>query len=237
MDYADPVSLRRAMRGIDRVFLLLPFAEPMIHWVGQAVAAARATGASHIVRLSGFGADPESGCLLNRIQGRLDSVVRGSGVPWTVLRPNAFMQNFPAHHGGIIRRDDAFYLPDGDGRTSYVDARDIASVAAEVLLAPELYRNQALDITGPEALSGGDVAEILSTAAGRPISYHPVDEDAARGAMAGMPRWSTEALLSMSAFVRADGAAAVRHTVRDVTGNHPITFERFARDYADAWKR
>jgi len=236
MDFADPHSLVAAMRGAGRVFLLLPFGEPMTRWAGDAIAAARRAGVGHIVRLSGFGADPASWCLLNRIQGRLDAMVTASALPWTLLRPNAFMQNFAVHHGEMIRRDSALYLPDGGGRTSYIDARDIAAVAAEILLDSDNHRHETLDITGPEALSGDDAAAILSAAAGRPISYHPVPESAAReGMQQGLPRWNVDALLSMSAFVRAGEAAPVRETVEAVTGRRPIRFRQFARDYASVW--
>lgn len=235
MDFTDPGSLVEAMDGVACVFLLLPFGEPMTEWAGNAVQAARKAGVEHIVRLSGFGADPASDCLLNRIQGGMDAMVETSGRGWTLLRPNAFMQNFPVYYGDMIRRHGALYLPDGDGRTSFVDARDVAAVAAEVLLDLKSYERRALEITGPQAFSGTEVANLLSTAAARAITYQPIDESTAREGMHGMPAWNIEVLLSMSAFVRNGGAAAVRETIEKITGREPRTFDRFAHDHADSW--
>lgn len=238
IDFADTGSLIRAMDGVERVFLLVPFGQTMSAWTENAVAAARAAGVKHLVRLSGFGADPGSDCLLNRIQGTIDRMVEDSGIVYSLLRPNAFMQNFVVYYGGMIRNQSSFYLPDGDGRTSFVDVRDIAAVAAEVLTNPVTYENKAFEITGPEALSDAEAAKIISTATGRAVTYHPIDESAAREAMlgAGMPAWNVAVLLSLSAFVRAGKAAAVSTTVHEVTGHEPITFEQFARDYRSAWK-
>lgn len=235
IDFADTDSLIRAMDGVGCVFLLVPFGEPMAAWTTNAVRAARATGVEYLVRLSGFGADPDSKCLLNRVQGETDRIIQGSGLPYALLRPNAFMQNFSVYHAGIIRRQSAFYLPDGDGRTSFVDVRDIAAVAAEVVLDFATHQNRAYEITGPQALSGTEISGILSSVAGRAVAYRAVEETVAREGMRGLPAWNIDALLSLSAFVRAGGAATILETVKDIAGREPTNFERFAQDHAKAW--
>jgi len=237
MDFSDTASMTSAMQGIDRLFLLQPLTPAMAETAKAAVAAARAAGVKKIVRLSGMGADPKGAITLARWHGAADGHVMNSGAEWIILRPNSFMQNFSVSHAGSIRANGEFYLPLEDAAVSWVDTRDIAR-AALAALTGEGHAGAVYTLTGPEALTGSQVAAALEAAAGRRVRYFAVSADAARGAMkgAGMPDWLVDALGELFAVNRAGYTATVTPDIERMTGLPPAPFEKFARDYAAAFR-
>ena len=85
-----------------------------------------------------------------------------SGLAYTIVRPNSFMQNYINYFGGMIRDQQSIFLSQGQGRISLIDVRDIAAVDAEILASPETHRQKVYDLTGPEALNNEEIARILS---------------------------------------------------------------------------
>ncbi|HYG81732.1 MAG TPA: hypothetical protein VD861_15150, partial [Pyrinomonadaceae bacterium] len=136
-----------------------------------------------------------------------------------------------------IKSQGAFYAPFGDARVSYVDARDVASVAFHAL-TEDGHEGKAYEITGPQALSYHDIARELSAALGREVKYVEVPIEAARAAMvsAGMQEWTADTLVELFNFYKDGRADHVRDTVREVTGRDPITFAQFAKDHAQAFQ-
>ncbi|KVW65801.1 NAD(P)-dependent oxidoreductase [Burkholderia ubonensis] len=236
-DFADPASLANAFRGVDTLFLLLPLQADMVTLAGNAVVAARAAGVRHIVRSSGAGADPDAPFAIGRVQGEIDRLVTGSGVAYTITRPNCFMQNFVTFYADMIRAG-ALYLPQGDGKVSFVDVRDIAAVNAAILLRPDQHAGRTYDVTGGEALSNADVTARIGAALGRKVDYVAVSDDAAIASMrdAGVDAWSIDTLMSLSRLIAAGHAAAVSADVRTLLGRAPIAFERFVEDYVGNWR-
>ncbi|KVD28620.1 SDR family oxidoreductase [Burkholderia ubonensis] len=236
-DFADPASLANAFRGVDTLFLLLPLQADMVTLAGNVITAARAAGVRHIVRSSGAGADPDTPFAIGRVQGEIDRLVTGSGVAYTITRPNCFMQNFVTFYADMIRAG-ALYLPQGDGKVSFVDVRDIAAVNAAILLSPDQHAGRTYDVTGGEALSNADVTARIGAALGRKIDYVAVSDDAAIASMrdAGMDAWSIDTLMSLSRLIAAGHAAAVSADVRTLLGRAPIAFERFVEDYVGSWR-
>lgn len=236
-DLADAASLAHAFRGIDTLFLLLPLQADMVTLAGNAVAAARAAGVTHIVRSSGAGADAASSIAIGRVQGEIDRLVMESGIAYTITRPNCFMQNFVTYYAGMIR-DGALYLPQGDGKVSFVDVRDIAAVDATILRHPASHAGRIYELTGGEALSNADVAARIGAALGRKVEYVPVTDDAAIESMraAGADAWSIDTLMSLNRMIAAGEAAAVSTDVQALLGRAPIAFERFVADYAGSWR-
>lgn len=237
VDFSDPVTLVPAMRGVDSVFLLLPLAERMGEWASNALAVARASGVRHIVRSSAMGADVNVAFRLGRAHGMVDQLVIESAIHYTILRPNSFMQNYLTQYGAGIRERGVIEVPQGDGRVSLVDVRDVARSAAVVLVSPGPHWNRAYDLTGPEALSNDDVARAVSDVTGRIVRYAPPPaEDVRRDmAAAGASEWGREAVMSFHAHVRAGGAADVTRDVEEITGRAPTAFAKFAREHAGSW--
>lgn len=237
LNYGDPASLKRAMDGKERVFLVQPFREEMRHWGMAAVGAAKTAGVGFIVCSSGLLADTEAHYRLGKIHGAIDAEVQKTGIPCAILRPNTFMQNYVHHYGQSIREQGFFALPEADARRSSIDVRDIAAAAAEILFRPEGHEDKVYLLTGPEALSNFDVAAILSETLGRAVAYRPLSEEQARETWlaAGMPEWNVDMLLGLERQVREGVTALVTGAVRHLTGRDPIPFRQFAKDYRKSW--
>ncbi|AXF24406.1 NAD(P)-dependent oxidoreductase [Burkholderia pyrrocinia] len=236
-DLADAAGLAGAFQGVDTLFLLLPLQADMVTLAGNAVAAAKAAGVRHIVRSSGAGADPDSPFAIGRVQGEIDRLVAQSGIAYTITRPNCFMQNFVTFYADMIRAG-ALYLPQGDGRASFVDVRDIAAVDAAILLHPADHSGRTYDLTGDAALSNTDVAARIGAVLGRRVEYVAVADDAAIASMrdAGVDAWSIDTLMSLNRMIAAGAAAAVSTDVRTLLGRAPIPFEQFAADHVGRWR-
>jgi uncharacterized protein YbjT (DUF2867 family) len=237
LDYGRPETMERAFEGVDRLFLLTPMDSEMGVTTARLVDAAKRVGVRQIVKQSVMAAGEVDATFMNWHR-EAELIVEGADIPFTHLRPNAFMQNFINYHGEGIRKEGAFRLPCGDGKVSFVDVGDIAKVAVQALVEPEKHKNSAYTITGPEALSHGEAARVLSNALKREIKYVDIPEDKAREAMggAGMPQWQVEGLMELYGLFKAGSLSAVSPALREVTGEEPVRFEQFARDHAGSFK-
>ena len=224
-DLAAPDSLRAAMHGADKVFLLSSPRPDAVAWHRNAIDAARDAGVGFLVRSSILGADRDSPAEFISAHTVSDRQLESSGVEHAILRPNMFMQNVPESTIPSIDGGGRFYANAGEARISMVDTRDVAAVAAAVL-TEDGHAGARYDITGPEALSYHDVAEKLSAALGREIAYVDVPDDAVRDALAGLgvDEWFAGALVGLLREYRRSGAdgyaSVVTDTVERVTG-HP----------------
>jgi uncharacterized protein YbjT (DUF2867 family) len=232
-DWDKPDTIAAAVKGVDAVFLLTPFTDIAVGYAKTLVEAAKAAGVKKLVKLSAVGAETE-GIQLAKWHRDAERAVEGSGLAWVTLRPSFFMSNFVAFYPPD--REGVIYLPTGNGKASWVDVRDIADVAAEVLTRPD-WDGQALTLTGAQALSVADVATVLSKHAGRPIRHVDVSVEAARGAMAGlgMEAWMVDAMLDLHMVLKNDWAAGITSVVEDVTGHGPRRFDAFAKENASAF--
>lgn len=230
IDYTLPSSIENALRGVKQLFMLTPFTDESVTMGKRIVDAAKKAGVQYIVKLSAAGADAEPGITLVRWHREVEKYIEASGIPYTHLRPNSFMQNFINF---FPPQNNVIYLPLGEGKVSWVDVRDIAAVAAHVLTHSG-HAGKAYTITGPEALSVNEVSKILSKATGKSISYTDVPEEAARKAMVEMqmPNWAIDGLLELHAINKAGYAAEISNVTRDITGKDSIGFEQFAKDNA-----
>ena len=233
LDFADEASLRRAFDGVGAVYLVTPQEPDSVRYVRAALGAARTAGVSHVVRQSVYNVETGSDGVA-RWHREAERVVRESGLRATFLRPNSFMQNFVTIYRASILRESAFSLPLGDAAVSSIDVRDIAACAAAALTARHELR-EAYALTGPEALTGRRMAEILSGAAGRPIRYRDAPEDSGRPPRTDAERVESEALLEMGEEMRAGELAEVTGGVAELIGRPPIDFERFVRDHLAAF--
>jgi prepilin-type processing-associated H-X9-DG protein len=162
-----------------------------------------------------------------RWHGEIDRHLAESGLPHTLVLPSGFMQNFLAS-AQYVADQGVLYAMTGETRVSYIDTRDVAAVAARVLTSPG-HQGKAYPLTGPEALSGDEVAERLSAATGNQVGSVDVPPDTFGQALAGagLPGWLVELNIMM-----ADGhAAGFTDEVARLTGRQPRTFAEFAAEY------
>jgi len=233
-DLERPETFPGALDGVARVFLVArPGDDTPERLALPLVAEMVRHGVRHVVDLSAMGAERREDFGLRKVERALEA----SGMGWTHLRPNWFMQVFT---GGPLladlRRTGAFHTPAGEARISYVDGRDIAAVAAAALTRPG-HDGRAYTLTGPAALSGDEVAAALSAAAGRPLRYVALDEADARRALTAAlgERWA-ERLVGFYRLVRAGACAPISPAVEEVLGRAPTAFADFAREHAAVWR-
>ncbi|MCC7479320.1 SDR family oxidoreductase [bacterium] len=237
-DIHDPASLSAAMQGIEKVLYLSPGSPSLVEDFRPVLEAARAAGVKHFVRLSVIGAAPDSFYILGRWHGQADQLLKDSGLSWTILKLTFFMQNFLGM-AGSIREQGAFYAPAGEGRAAFIDTRDIGAAAAAVLGVPEadggVHKGREYTLTGPEALTHGDVARLLSEATGRQISFVDVPLEAMRQNLlgAGLPEAMAEALVDLMQNVQQTSRSAeIGPDLERLIGRPAQSFAAFAARHA-----
>jgi uncharacterized protein YbjT (DUF2867 family) len=237
IDYNESDTLREALKDVDKLFLLTPDVPNAPNLASNAVTEAKKAGIKQIVKQSVMGADLEADVGTMRLHRQVEDIIEQSGIPFTFLRPNEFMQNFVNFHSPSIKGNNAFYIPLEDAKVSLVDVRDIAAVAVKSLIDEDKHKNKMYLITGPEALSYHQVAEILSNATGRKINYVNISDEEARAAMKeiGMNDWLINTVSELSEYFRKGKASEISSAVEEVTGRKPISFSQFANDYAEAF--
>jgi uncharacterized protein YbjT (DUF2867 family) len=227
-DIADPSTHAEALDGVDRVYLLVPAGhlnvkELLIPFIEKAAAKK-----IKIVLQTALGVDASDDIPYRQVELFLEK----SGTPFVIFRPNWFADNFHTYwiHGV---KAGTIAVPAASGKSSFIDARDIAASAAAALTSSK-FDGKAYNLTGPEALSYGDAAEVLSKATGRKIAYTPV-EDAAFVKMltgAGVPADYASFLASIFHPVREGWTAEISTAVKDLTGKTPRTVAQYAKDHA-----
>jgi uncharacterized protein YbjT (DUF2867 family) len=247
MDYDKPETLRRACDGVSKIFLLTPDSPRAVELASNFVKVAKKAEVKHIVKQSNIlVTEIESTTTPYARQHReAEKIIDESGIQFTFLRPNDFMQNFVNFYAPTIKTNNAFYIPGGDAKVSFVDVRDVAAVAAKVLTehdeSESRHFGKAYDITGPEPLSFYQAAEILSNTAGKKVNYVNIvnipEADARRGMRAmGMNESFINTALELFDNYRKGYASRVSDAVESITGNKPISFAQFAMDYAGAFR-
>ena len=166
-DFTDPASYGPALRGVKRVFLMRP---PQLANAQRDfqpfIAAMEQAGVEQVTFLSLLGAEH------NRVvpHRAIEDLLKATRLDWTLLRCGFFMQNLSTTHREEIVRSGEIVVPAGGGRTSFIDADDIAAVAARTLTEPG-HAGQAYPLTGTAAHDYAEVAGMMSVALGRPIVY------------------------------------------------------------------
>jgi uncharacterized protein YbjT (DUF2867 family) len=231
-DLGVPATIDAAMQGVSAVVLVSPAVPAQeLNVVGSAVRA----GTGHVVKITSK-ASADSPIARRRAQAEIEDGLIASGLGYTLLRNNAYMQNFlmlaPA-----IARASGFGSSAGDGHIGMIDARDVAAVAAQIAVSPALHAGKTYWPTGPERLSYSDAAAVLSKVLGRPVTFHPLTFEEERQAMinAGVP----EAVAGMNAqalslFAEGD-SDWITDDVPSILGRPARTFEQFATDHAAAF--
>jgi uncharacterized protein YbjT (DUF2867 family) len=240
LDYNKPETLVTAFEDIDKVFLLTSSSPKAAEFAANLVKEAKKVRIKRIVKQSIMWADSGLDVALLRLHRQAEKMIEESGIPFTFLRPNDFMQNFANFYSPTIKSKNALYLPAGDAKVSFVDVRDIAATAVKTLTDDGNGRHigKAYTITGPEALSYSRVAEILSSVTGMKISYVNVSEEDSRVGLKtmGWDDWLIDTTLQLFDVYRKGYASRVSSEVEEILGRKPISFTQFAKDYAQAFK-
>ena len=234
-DFDDPASLRKVLRDVQRAFLVTNSSEHVEERQLRFVDLAREAGVRHIVYLSQLHAASDSPLRFLRYHAAVEEALRRSGMTYTNLRPNLYMQGL-LMIGRSIASEGRFFAPAGDARVSVVDVHDIAAVAVAALTRSG-HEGKTYDITGPAALTHAEMAAQLSEALERPVAFVDLPEREFREALRGfgMPDWQADGLIEDYAHYRRGEASNISSAVKDVTGETPRPFMTFARDHKSAF--
>lgn len=232
-DFKDTATYAPALEGVERLFLVRP---PDIadvkQYVRPVISAARQAGVEQVVFLSLLGV--ENNPIVPHYT--IEKDLMASGMAWTFLRASFFMQNLSTTHRAEIRDENRLIMPAGNGRTSFIDGRDIAAVAVKALLE-DGHENKAYPLTGSEALTYFEVADILTAVLGRQITYtNPSTITFARRMKSlGHPWGLVLVMTALYTTARLGMAAKVTPDLEVLLGRAPVSLRQFAEDHRMAW--
>jgi uncharacterized protein YbjT (DUF2867 family) len=234
-DWDNPATIEEALQGVTGVYLLSPvmrtdFAGIVSYFLDQAEQA----GVQHVTYLSAYGMEhAPAEVALRAVELDLES---RSSFTHSIIRPAWFMQNFSETFLKPVA--DEIVVPSGTGAEAFVNAEDIASVAAATLAEPERHAGRVYAPTGPESLTLKEAAQIISAAVGRTIVYRDTDRDEWVGAMvrSGVPAEYGEVLRTLTETIADGRGSQPNGDVLAATGAAPISFADFAAQTAPTWR-
>jgi uncharacterized protein YbjT (DUF2867 family) len=234
LDLTEPGGMKGAFDDVDRLFVMSPpgyaaadrLLAPLLDFALNKV--------KRVVTMTASGVEASDEIPLRKVE----RIVERSGVPWTHLRPTWFMQNFASVWLPGIQANGSIMVPAADAKTAFIDARDVAASAANVLTR-DGFTGKAFTLTGGEAFSYKQAAEILTRECGRRIGYVPLDDVSFRTALltAGMPEDYAKTMVGLFQSVRAGHAARITGDVKALTGEAPRTLVDYARGAKAAFAR
>jgi len=231
-DFAKKETLAPALHGVESVYLVCSPIPDLPQLEGNMIEASAVAGVKHMVLSSALGAGDYTKSFPSWHR-KVEDKLKSTGISFTILRPNSFHQNVLTYFAPTIRAQGVFYGSMGQARVSFLDVRDIASVAAKTLVGGQ-HSGKTYELNGPVALSYAEVAEKITKHAGRAVQYVDIPAEAQRKAMLdqGMPAWQVEALLDLQDFYTSGKGGEVDQLLPNLLGRPPITMDRFLSESA-----
>lgn len=229
-DLYDAEAIRTAMEGVDAVFFPgLDSLAADLSYTDHIINAAVDAGAKRVVFLSAFMADSNSDSPFVKMMGTLEDKVKASGLGYTILGAEWFMDNFFGYvSGGELN------MPFGKGQNSFIATDDIGAVAAEVLKGNE-HVNRSYILTGPETLDHHQVVAMIAEVVGKPCSYNAltVEQFREKTEAGGWESWMTELYVDITKFMRDGMVAGTSSDVETILGRPPMSLREFVTKYKD----
>ena len=237
-DFAAQQSLSRALEGIDTVYLVCSPVRELVELESNMIDASHKAGVKHIVLNSALGAGDFAKSFPSWHR-KVEDKLKGSGMDFTILRPNGFMQNLISYFAPSIRAEGAFYQSTGSAKVSHIDLRDIAVAAAKILSSPAHHSGKIYELNGPEALSYAEIAEEISKATGRKVQYVDISANAQRKALLemGMSDFLVTALLELQEYYASGKASKVDGTLESLIHRAPTTMDEFLEEFAEQFRQ
>ncbi|MGB8323916.1 MAG: NAD(P)H-binding protein [Candidatus Acidiferrum sp.] len=235
-DFSDKTSLALALRGVESVYLVCSPIPALVQLEGNVIEAGEASGVRRIVLNSALGAGDYTKSFPSWHR-KVEEKLQAAEFRYCILRPNSFLQNMLTYYAPSIRAQGAFYAAMGDARTSYVDVRDVAAVAAKALQGSD-HDGKIYELNGPQALTCAEAAEKISRHARIAAQYVDIPAEAQRKAMTdqGMPEWQVTALLELQEYYTAGKGGALDGTLEGLLGRPPITMDQFLEEFAGEFR-
>lgn len=231
-DLCDKKSLKKALLGVQRVFLNSPLHPDLVELQGNLLKSAAEAQVQQVVKLSVLAANPESDVNFFRWHGLVEQHMLDLHVPFTLLRSHYLMQN-TLSFAQSLKDSQSIFLPMGNGQLSMVDARDVAELAAHVLTTP-FKESQALQLTGPQGFNFTQVAQILSETLARRIRFTSLPPEALAAQMqsANMPDWLVDGAIGMYRYFEYHPMGFTSPIIEKLLEKPSRDFRQFAADYA-----
>jgi uncharacterized protein YbjT (DUF2867 family) len=231
-DLEDEVAVENALKGVDKAFLLMANVEQQLENEKRFIDVASRLNISHLVKLSASGADSNSAVALKRYHGESEEYLAQSGLGYTSIRPDFYMQNM-LHSAGSIVAEDRFYLPFRKGETACIDVSDVAAFVAAILTEAG-HEGKTYYITGPEIFSFYDLAAQMSDVLDREITYVDLPAEEFRSQLLnwGSSDWYVNAVMDMFELIAQGKGAQITDTFQKVIGRAPRPFRQFVQDHA-----
>ena len=231
-DFRNSKSLKEAFEGVNKLALIVPLGDEMVAYQEAVISQAKAHGLEFIVKGSVDSAKPNAAFAPAAAHWHGEELIRKTGIPTVMIRPTIYMQHFMIVPGLYERGDNEFYLPSGDGKIAFLDCRDISYAMYRLIQNPEkvgILENDFFFLTGPQALSGHEMAEQLSNATGKKFKWNKSEKDfEAHSEKTGSPVIVKEVYKAGAAGYLAN--VAIDHFER-ITGKQPNSFARFIMDH------
>ncbi|MFK8049587.1 MAG: NAD(P)H-binding protein [Halioglobus sp.] len=229
-------SYTSALKNVDKLFCVYPDSPDRFTVERDLIDEAVRMNVGHVIKVSAYAAGLEPPVSFGILHAQADGYLQQSGLNWTILRPYAFMQNALLVADLIVQRR-ILLGPFGNARVSFVDAWDIAVVAKNVIVEAG-YENKVFELTGPEAITYGDMAKTLSGQLGHRIRYLALPFWLIRIFMkrSGMSDWELSQMKDLVKMIRANGESNVTDTIQNVAKQPPRNFETFVENHTRFFK-
>ncbi len=233
-DYTDPESLRAALKGVSRVYILAAGHQLAQH-EANLIDAVKAARVELVVKHSVSGAQYKA-TDIPRWHRAGEERIEASGLPFVFLRPGSFASN-ALGWAATIKEQGTVYGALGEASLPVIDPQDIAEVAATVLSTPG-HAGKAYELTGPESLTTAQQVSLLGEVLGRPLKYVNVPDSAVREAMLGMgmPSPDVDAMVGLIQTLRSLGRIEPSRDVKTLLGREPRSFRQWAESNAAAFR-
>ncbi|MBB6126763.1 NmrA family NAD(P)-binding protein [Mucilaginibacter lappiensis] len=242
-DMANKESLYKAMNNTKAVFLLSGHSNSFVEEQGNVIEVAKEKGVGHIVKLSSGAVDKDSpfyipGSFIAKVHGEVEALLKTSDIPWTLLQPNGFMQNWLGELAQTVKHERKIYEATGDGKRAYLDIRDIAEVAFRILINPEPHAGKAYLLTGGQAVNFTEIAAIIGAEIGEVVEFIPLNPGEAHQRMEkkGMPAVAVQSILAYAEAQRNNQATYVSPAVSTILNKPARTVKAFVEDHVTLFK-
>ena len=228
--------VNQSMQGVKTVLVLLPNSESQLALEKQLVDSAKQAGVERIVKMSSIEATPDATSPIPKLHLESEEYIKQSGLAWTMIKPNFYMQNLLAS-AGTIKDQGKIFLPMGDGKTGMIDTTDVGKVLAKVL-SEDGHESMNHEITGPEILSFYEVAEIFSQVLGKQVDYVDVPMDAYKETLGQFltNQWHLDAVIDLFKGIAEGGIEDKTNTFNELTGETPKSLSQFLAENSFIFK-
>lgn len=233
-DLSDASSLDGVFQGVEVAYLANGQTDRQVELENTFIDAAAKAGLPRLVKISVASTSADTPMVFGRWQHAIEAHLAASGIPATLIRPNAFMANLYGFADTI--KNGQIFSTTGQGKMAWIDPADIADVVVTALL-DKTHAGRTYTLTGPQALTFDQVAQAFTRVLGREVTSIPIDNAAFAGALtqAGLPAWTVDAYVEMYAAVRTGFLETVTGDVAAVLGREPRSLEAWIAAHATAF--